>query len=131
MLGKTKTTGPDKPQKEIVAHVYRTISLTGEDWLGVGYQIWNEEQFVYRRDYLVMEPNFDWSGARRKFVTPAGFAGRWANCLCHSGGSFSGAWFLAHCCFQTALLFFSGHSPRNYLTSVAALRVLVGTCVPI
>ena len=62
VLGKTKTTGPDKPQKEIVAHVYRTISLTGEDWLGVGYQIWNEEQFSYKRDYLVMEPNFDWSG---------------------------------------------------------------------
>ena len=59
ILGKTKTTGPDKPQKEIVAHVYRTIPLTGEYWLGVGYQIWNEEQFAYRRDYLVMEPSYD------------------------------------------------------------------------
>ena len=126
ILGKTKTTGPDKPQKEIVAHVYRTISLTGEDWLGVGYQIWNEEQFAYRRDYLVMEPSYDWSGVRRKFVSPAALSSLISRTL----GELlvpqrqDLRWTLV----PGALLLpdglefhFSGHSPRNYLTSVAAL----------
>ena len=35
VLGKSKS-GPDKIQKEVSAHVYRTVSLTGEDWLGLG-----------------------------------------------------------------------------------------------
>ena len=39
VLGKSKS-GPDKIQKEVSAHVYRTVSLTGEDWLGIGYRIW-------------------------------------------------------------------------------------------
>ena len=126
VLGKTKTTGPDKQQKEIVAHVYRTTSLTGEDWLGVGYQIWNEEQFAYRRDYLVMEPNYDWSGTRRKFVTPAGLSSLIRRTLGellvpqrqeYQWNLVPGALLL-----PDGLEFhFSGHSPRNYLTSVAAL----------
>ena len=53
VLGKSKTSGPDKIQKEVSAHVYRTISLTGEDWLGIGYRIcflW-PEPVAFRRVY--------------------------------------------------------------------------------
>ena len=40
VLGKSKTTGPDKVQKEVAVHIYRTTSLTGEDWLKAGYDLW-------------------------------------------------------------------------------------------
>ena len=59
VLGKTKTSGPDKVQKEVSAHVYRTVSLTGEDWLSIGYRIWDRDPFNSRRDYFVMEPTSD------------------------------------------------------------------------
>ena len=127
VLGKTKTTGPDKAQKEIVAHVFRTTSLTGRDWLGVGYRLWSQEQLAYRRDYLVMmEPNYDWSRIRRKFVTPTGLSSLIRRVL----GELQVPIKQEFDCALTpgALLLpdglefhFSGHSPRNYLTSVAAL----------
>ena len=126
VLGKTKTTGPDKAQKEIVAHVFRTTSLTGRDWLGVGYRLWSQEQLAYRRDYLVMEPNYDWSGIRRKFVTPTGLSSLIRRVLGELQVPIKQEfdWTLT----PGALLLpdglefhFSGHSPRNYLTSVAAL----------
>ena len=59
VLGKTKTSGPDKVQKEVSAHVYRTVSLCGEDWLKVGFDIWETEPFNSRRDYFVLEPTGD------------------------------------------------------------------------
>ncbi len=54
-LSRTKTTGPDKPQKEAQAFIHRQTSLTGIDWIGIGYAIWTSEAFSFRRDYLVME----------------------------------------------------------------------------
>lgn len=62
VLGKTKTTGPDKPQKEVMAFVHRTVSLTGIDWLATGFEIWESDTFNFRRDYLVMEPTSNWEG---------------------------------------------------------------------
>ena len=73
-LSRTKTTGPDKPQKEVQAFIHRQTSLTGIDWIGIGYAIWTSEAFAFRRDYLVMEPTAHWGGVRRKFLTPAGLA---------------------------------------------------------
>eukprot|EP00435_Cladocopium_sp_Y103_P016255 s3393_g4.t1 len=125
-LGKTKTTGPDKPQKEIAAHVFRTVSLTGVDWLGIGYRIWESETFSYRRDFLVMEPKKDWTGVRRKFVTPAELSSLIRKLLSslRVPQRRNVYWEL----MGTSLLLpdglethFSGHSPRNFLTSVAAL----------
>ena len=126
VMGKTKTTGPDKPQKEIAAFVYRDISLSGTDWLGIGYRIWDSELFTYRRDYLVMQPKRDWHGIRRKFASPSDLSSMIQKLL----GDLKvpvrrlAYWELMH----TALLLpdglethFSGHSPRNFVTSVAAL----------
>ena len=62
ILGKSKTTGPDKVQKEVAVHVFRTTSLTGEDWLRAGFDIWETEEFSFQRDYWVMEPSKDWQG---------------------------------------------------------------------
>ncbi|CAK9071372.1 unnamed protein product [Durusdinium trenchii] len=126
LLGKTKTTGPDKPQKEVIAHVHRTISLSGVDWLEIGHDIWKSDAFSYRRDYLVMEPRKDWEGVRRKFVPPSELSSLIRKLLSSLRvPTFRNSrWELA----PTQLLLpdglemhFSGHSPRNFLTSVAAL----------
>ena len=72
-----------------------------------------------------MEPNKDWTGVKRKFLTPSGLSAAIGELL----GSFvaQGAlpWAGSSCrpasYSQMGLeTFFSGHSPRNYLTSVAA-----------
>eukprot|EP00435_Cladocopium_sp_Y103_P048179 s357_g14.t1 len=47
VLGKSKTTGPDKVQKEVSVHIFRTKSLTGEDWLRAGFEIWESDQFKF------------------------------------------------------------------------------------
>ena len=126
ILGKSKTTGPDKAQKEVAVHLFRTTSLTGQDWLRCGYEIWETEQFSFPRDYMVMEPYPDWTKVKRKFVTPAGLSSLVAKLLasltCPRRGEFG--WEL----MQHVLLlpdgleaFYSGHSARNFLTSVAAV----------
>ena len=126
VMGKTKTTGPDKPQKEISAFVFRTISLSGVDWLGIGYRIWETDMFSYRRDYLVMEPRRDWESVRRKFVSPSDLSSLIRRLLSTLRVPLRrlGYWEFT----GTSLLLpdgleihFSGHSPRNFLTSVAAL----------
>ena len=125
VLGKTKTTGPDKMQKEVAAFVFRTISISGEDWLRAGFEIWESDEYRYRRDYLVMEPTADWKKIRRKFLAPAGLSSEISKLL----GMLSVPRRVAHGweLMPHALLlpdgletFFSGHSPRNFLTSIAA-----------
>ena len=126
VMGRTKTTGPDKVQKEISAFVFRTVSLSGVDWLGIGYRIWDTDLFSFRRDYLVMEPRDDWHSVRRKFVTPANLSSLIRKLLStlrvpQRRGTY---WELLN---HSLLLpdglemHFSGHSPRNFVTSVAAL----------
>ena len=61
-LGRSKMTGPDKPQKEVKAFVFRQASFTGHD------------MSRYKRDYLVMEPSKDWMSVRRKFLPPNGLS---------------------------------------------------------
>ena len=125
VLGRTKTSGPDKIQKEVSAHVYRTVSLTGEDWLAIGYRIWDAEPFNFRRDYFVMEPTADWTSARRRFVSPSGLSSLISKLLSDLlvPRRVIGGWVA-----NTGSLLlpdgleghFTGHSPRKFLTSVAA-----------
>eukprot|EP00435_Cladocopium_sp_Y103_P043378 s1608_g12.t1 len=125
VLGKSKTSGPDKPQKEVAVHVFRTTSLSGSDWLRAGFDIWSQDPFVFRRDYLVMEPNKDWSGVKRKFLPPSGLSSaisKLLGSLCCPRRAYVG-WELmpaVHLLPDGLEGFYSGHSPRNFLTSVAA-----------
>ena len=125
-MSRTKTTGPDKPQKEVQAFIHRQTSLTGIDWIGISYAIWTSEAFSYRRDYLVMEPTAHWSGVRWRFLTPAGLASNIKQLLGMLGmpRHVSVAWSV----INTTLLLpdsleddYTGHSPRNWLTSIAAV----------
>ena len=68
LLGKTKTTGPDRRTKEVKFFISREISLTGVDWLKIGFQIWKE--YDKSRDYLVMEASPDWAKPTGRGVEP-------------------------------------------------------------
>ena len=125
VLGKSKTTGPDKMQKEVAVHIHRTVSLTGEDWLRTGFEIWESDEFKFRRDYMVMEPSSDWSKVRRKFLTPAGLSSvisKLLGLLAVPRRVAFGWELMPHILLLPDGLesFFSGHSPRNFLTSIAA-----------
>eukprot|EP00435_Cladocopium_sp_Y103_P074208 s172_g47.t1 len=125
ILGRSKTSGPDKVQKEVSVHIYRTASLSGEDWLSIGYRIWDADPFDYRRDYFVMEPSNDWESVKRKFVPPSGLSSLIQKLLSELPvpRRIIGGWDAS-----VGLLLlpdgleshFTGHSPRNFMTSVAA-----------
>lgn len=126
VLGRSKTTGPDKVQKEVSVHIHRLTSLTGVDWIRTGFDLWGEEPLNFRRDYLVMEPLLDWTGVKRKFLPPSGLSSQILKLLSAlpRPQRTAGGWKSMH----PALLLpdgieahFSGHSPRNFLTSVAAV----------
>ena len=125
-LGRSKTTGPDKHQKEVKAFVFRQASFTGHDWLGAGYSIWDSDLFRYKRDYLVMEPSKDWTSVKRKFLPPNGLSSAIISLL-STLGTPRRANFTWSTVDTTLLLpdgleqFFTGHSPRNFMTSVAAV----------
>eukprot|EP00435_Cladocopium_sp_Y103_P020797 s256_g5.t1 len=68
VLGKSKTTGPDKVQKEVSMHVF-------------GYDIWSQDPSNCRRDYMVMEPSKDWPNIKRKLLTPSALASAIAKLL--------------------------------------------------
>ena len=53
VLSQTKTTGPGKRTGAIRAYVHRQASLSGKDWLLVGWNLWQTPEFSYKRDYLV------------------------------------------------------------------------------
>eukprot|EP00435_Cladocopium_sp_Y103_P046057 s2413_g13.t1 len=125
VLGRSKTSGPDKVQKEVSVHVYRTASLTGEDWLGIGYKIWDSDPFNFRRDFFVMEPSADWHNVKRKFVPPSGLSSLIQKLLSElpvprrviGGWDASAGILLLPDGLECP---FTGHSPRNFMTSVAA-----------
>ena len=125
-LGRSKTTGPDKPQKEVKAFVFGQASFTGHNWLGTGYAIWDSDLFRYKRDYLVMEPSKDWMSVKRKFLPPSGLSSAIISLL-STLGTPRKANFTWSTVDTTLLLpdgleqFFTGHSPRNFMTSVAAV----------
>ena len=69
ILRRTKTTGPGRRAVEVPAYVARDASLSGEDWLGRGWELYHSDVFRNDRDYFLPSPNKDWSGGARKFLS--------------------------------------------------------------
>ncbi|CAE7244397.1 unnamed protein product [Symbiodinium sp. CCMP2592] len=122
-LWKTKTTGPDRRINMVPLFISRKASFSGLDWLKKGHQIWSEIE--YKRDFLVLQASDDWETCGNKGVDASAVSlyvrkiykelcvPRWAE----------GRWIqnkerllLPGDC----ALHFSGHSARNFLTSIAA-----------
>ena len=51
-LGRTKTTGADRRNKEVSVFIHRQAGLSGFDWLGEGFKIW--QKYKQPRDFLVL-----------------------------------------------------------------------------
>ena len=126
VLTKTKTTGSDKAHKEVMAFIHRTTSLTGIDWLGVGFEIWSSDQFRYSRDYQVMKFSANWEHPRRRFVPTEKLTSMIRQLLSMLKTPRHGA--IHWGTVPNSLLLpdklevhFGGHSARNFMTSVAAV----------
>ena len=123
VLGRTKTTGTDRRNHEVSIFIERSVSLSGSDWLGEGFKLW--KVWETPRDFMLPRPTADWSEPTasyakasevalyirelfQKLGTPALKDGKFRlnrQMLLVAEGSH---------------VFFTGHSSRNWLPSVAA-----------
>ena len=122
-LGRTKTTGPDRRVKEVQIFVHRRAGLSGNDWLKVGFELW--DKISQRRDFLVLEADRDWSKPTTRGVDAASVSLYVSSVLQQLGTPKleEGVYRMNRqrpLMAEEAHRFFRGHSPRNFLTSVAA-----------
>ncbi|CAE8623280.1 unnamed protein product [Polarella glacialis] len=71
VLTRTKTTGPGKRTLEVATFVSRKATLSGADWVSVGYELWNRDPFNFQRGYFVAKSTKDYSGCIRSPATNA------------------------------------------------------------
>ena len=122
-LGRTKTTGPGKKTKEVDIFVERSTGISGWDWMSAGFKIWCN--YKQPRDFLVLEANDDWTGPTTKGVDSTGVSLYFRHVLQGLGTpKLESKGFRLN--YQRPLMtegahrFYTGHSPRNFMTSVAA-----------
>ncbi|CAE7351564.1 unnamed protein product [Symbiodinium sp. CCMP2592] len=123
-LGRTKTTGADRRNKEVTVFIHRQAGLSGFDWLGEGFALW--KKYTQPRDYLVMTARDDWKGPTKHFAKTEVVAGyvREVFKRLATPKFQDGAYRLnlqRYLLVEGAQGFFTGHSPRNWLTSAAAV----------
>ncbi|CAE8620642.1 unnamed protein product [Polarella glacialis] len=127
MLERTKTSGPGRRVRWLKGYVSSCAAITGNGWLETGLLIWLGVGFAFNRDYFLPEPNEDFSGCRAK-------PSDWSSTSARSRAlfrelrqvKFDGMCWdwdgnLPLVLHPQALLFWTDHSERNVLTSVAAL----------
>ncbi|CAE7357217.1 unnamed protein product [Symbiodinium sp. CCMP2592] len=122
-LARSKTTGPDKRTHTVKVFVERSISLTGHDWLKVGYALWKD--FDFERDYLVLKANEGFTEPLEKSVPSSTVALYFRKVLSElKTPKREGRTWKAN--DPRPLLpgytssHFTGHSARNFLSSVGA-----------
>ncbi|CAE7222603.1 unnamed protein product [Symbiodinium sp. CCMP2592] len=123
-LGRTKTTGADRRNKEVSVFIHRQAGLSGFDWLGEGFALW--KKYTQPRDFLVMIARDDWKGPTKHFAKSEVVAGyvREVFKRLATPKFEDGAYRLnlqRYLLVEGAQGFFTGHSPRNWLTSAAAV----------
>ena len=123
-LTRTKTTGPGKRVKEVPIFIARNVSLSGADWMKTGWQIWDSFG-QFNRDYFVFAAKSDMTGPITKFASVEKIASyvrlvfsmlkrpskqRFAGWRCKNEQLLN----------EDGVMFWSGHSMRHFLPSVAA-----------
>ena len=126
ILTRTKTTGPGMRTLEVPVFVHAKAGFTGNNWLAVGYSIWNEEGFAFERDYFLPRPNREWTAPIRKMADYSDCSGMTRSLLQdlevpekNSGGVWvhrTGSQLIK----PPGHMFFQEHSARNFMPSVAA-----------
>jgi hypothetical protein len=128
VLTRTKTTGPGKKVLEVPVFVHRLANLSGHDWLKTGFDIWSSEPFAFRRDYFVMA-FADHSGfPRNRRMGPARLNAYMRKVLMELRAlhrptplDYKWTWMEEVKLIPEKLAgFWTGHSPRHFLVSMAA-----------
>ena len=111
ILTQTKTTGAGKKVKELELFVPAEASITGKDWLKVGYGLLQAE-VTFERDYLIPRATPDWGGFYTSRATPRDMAAMYLGALKFVKLPGGAADLLGE-----ILPVWSGHSERCTLTS--------------
>ena len=124
-LTKTKTTGPGKNVKEVPIYVSRRVSVTGLDWLKIGYELW-QDFGLPQRDYFVFCNKKDFSAPSMRFASSEKIAvmvRHVFSLLQQPLKTRFQPWRVyeeAKLLHEDGALFWSGHSMRHFLPSVSA-----------
>ena len=124
VLIRTKTIGPGKKVKETPIFLARRISFTGVDWLKLGLDIWDSFE-LKSRDYFVFAANKTMDSPVSKYAsveTVAKYVRHVLALLRVPAKQRTGGWRLKDVSLFDGHgeLFWSGHSMRHFLPSVAA-----------
>ena len=124
-MARTKTTGGAKLHGPICAFVARDITISGYDWLIEGFQMLQREDLMFPRDYFIPTPGRNWTMFKNKIMEPPAMANYFRIVLGRLGTPRyqDGHWRQNQAMDLVPgamLLFWTGHSPRHYLTQAAA-----------
>jgi hypothetical protein len=126
ILCQSKTTGPGKRITEVPVFVHRLCSLTGVDWLAAGYKIWTSPTYSMPRDFFCLTADRGFNAPLKKLLTTGqmiAYDRRVFRALrvplrdAETGVWAEGPDYLVS---PEAASFWSGHSNRHWLPSVAA-----------
>ena len=127
VLTRTKTTGAGRRAVEVPAFVARDASISGEDWLGRGWDLFRSEAFHWEREYFLPAPSKDWERGSRKFLGTEALNSylRYVITLIKKplhGGRDARSWMTSRDPLIEGELatFWSGHSARHWLPTHAA-----------
>ena len=124
ILSRTKTTGPGKATFEAAIYCSVLSSITGLNWLAVGYNLWKSDRFNFPRDYFLPHADKTWDYPKRGMMS-------YSECSANSRAllldlhvpvrSF-GAWRESPLKLlkAPAHLFWTEHSERHFCVSVGA-----------
>ena len=70
VLRRTKTTGPGRRAREVPIYVSREVSLSGNDWLQEGENLFWREEIYWERMYFLPFPSSDWESGAKKHLSP-------------------------------------------------------------
>ena len=124
-IRRTKTSGPGKRQGALQGFVLRSLSLSGYDWIASGWDVLRLDDFAWARDFLCVDLSDSWEVASRGYLEPEGVAAIVRGVLrqLHAPRRQQGVWGLAkntHLVPDSIIKFWSGHSARHVLPSLAA-----------
>ena len=122
-LERTKTSGPGKRVRFLPIFVSRKAYIVSENWLTVGWEIWNRPAMCFERDYFLPRPRKDWAGVQRVMAsypeTVVLSKSLWRSL--RRPMMMESNWQLSHDFLLDtgdAVSFWTEHSERNWLVSV-------------
>ena len=124
-LPRTKTSGPGKKLGALQGFVLRAVSLSGYDWISAAWSVIHSDEFNWPRDFLCVHLDDNWTVASHNFLEAEGVAALVRAVLrqLHIPKKHQGQWGLtkaSHLVPNEAVTFWSGHSARHVLPSLAA-----------